>query len=140
MIEIVAILVAARDREDPSPDHVGNTVNDPRRIATLREYAGQLPGHSDPPLRQPQKQHAPHRTSAAPPSNAAVIFLRATAGKQNGRIVLSVMASVAVPMCAMGWIRQPNPTPPQRLTLHSPAFPRIRRATPSGNLNSASSY
>ena len=57
-----------------------------------------------------------------PPSNPAVIFLRATAGNENGGIVLSVMASVATPACAKSWIQQPNPTPYQRLTSRSPTF------------------
>ncbi|MGY3591931.1 hypothetical protein ACVIGB_008488 [Bradyrhizobium sp. USDA 4341] len=38
-----------------------------------------------------------------PPSNEAVIFLRETAGNENGRLVSSVMASVAARMCG-GWV------------------------------------
>src|SRR3954462_10668290 len=51
-----------------------------------------------------------------PPSKAAVIFLRQTAGKQNGRRLSSVMAGVARVIPAKGWLQQPNPTPDQRLT------------------------
>ena len=46
-----------------------------------------------------------------PPSNAAVIFLRPTAGKVNGSNVSSVIAGVAREMRWKGWLRQPNPTP-----------------------------
>lgn len=38
-----------------------------------------------------------------PPSNEAVIFLRETAGNENGRLVSSVMASVAARMRG-GWV------------------------------------
>src|SRR3954469_22172050 len=51
-----------------------------------------------------------------PPSKAAVIFLRQTAGKQNGRRLSSVMAGVARVVPAKGWVQQPNLTPDQRLT------------------------
>ena len=40
------------------------------------------------------------------PSNAAVIFLRRTAGNEKGRIVVSLMVSVAALMCAKGSIHQ----------------------------------
>src|SRR5438270_6610202 len=59
-----------------------------------------------------------------PPSKAAVIFLRRTAGKQNGRRLSSVMAGVACLDPAKGWLQQPNPTPDQKLTLLPP--PQIR--------------
>src|SRR3954470_3637592 len=51
-----------------------------------------------------------------PPSKAAVIFLRQTAGKQNGRRLSSVMAGVARVIPAKGCLQQPNPTPDHRLT------------------------
>lgn len=35
-----------------------------------------------------------------PPSKSAVIFLRPTAGKENGRIVVSVIGGVAGAQCA----------------------------------------
>src|SRR5215217_2450048 len=55
-----------------------------------------------------------------PPSNAAVIFLRQTAGKQNGRRLSSVMAGVARVDPGKGWLQQPNPTLDQKLTLLPP--------------------
>src|SRR5436305_630647 len=51
-----------------------------------------------------------------PPSKAAVIFLRQTAGKQNGRRLSSVLAGVARVIPEKGWLQQPNPAPDQRLT------------------------
>ena len=39
-----------------------------------------------------------------PPSNAAVTFLRQTAGNENGKIVSSVMASVAGSEVHTGWV------------------------------------
>ena len=36
-VEIVGVLIAAADGEDASPDHVGEAVGDPRRIATVRD-------------------------------------------------------------------------------------------------------
>src|SRR5205823_8531209 len=59
-----------------------------------------------------------------PASKAAVIFLRWTTGKQNGRRLSSVMAGVACLDPAKGWLQQPNPTPDQKLTLLPP--PQIR--------------
>ena len=51
------------------------------------------------PMRRSAKPRrmAPPSDVRRPPSKAAVIFLRETAGNENGRIVLSVMASVAAP-------------------------------------------
>jgi hypothetical protein len=63
----------------------GKTANDSRRIAPLGKHTGQLPGHTDAPVRQDEKHDAPLDVSP-PPSNAAVIFLRDTAGNENGRI------------------------------------------------------
>ena len=51
-IEIVAIFVAAADREDASPDHVGEAVGDAGRIAPVRDQPGQPLGDPEAPLRQ----------------------------------------------------------------------------------------
>ena len=59
MIKIIAILIAARDGEDASAHHVGSSVHQPRRITPLGEFAGQLLGQADPPIRQRQKHDAP---------------------------------------------------------------------------------
>src|SRR6266849_2442435 len=61
-----------------------------------------------------------------PLSKAAVIFLRRTAGKQNGRRLSSVMAGVRASIPAKGWLQQPNPTPDQQLTLLPPPLIRPR--------------
>src|ERR1700687_5748502 len=56
-----------------------------------------------------------------PPSKAAVIFLRPTAGNENGRRISSIMADVA----SMRWLKdrckQLIHTLNQHLTLHPPA-------------------
>ena len=57
-----------------------------------------------------------------PPSNAAVIFLRSTAGNENGSRLSSIMAGVAASNAEMEWLRHPIPTPSQALTLHPPIF------------------
>jgi hypothetical protein len=44
-----------------------------------------------------------------PPSNAAVTFLRATAGKLNYSTVSSDMAGVALPDCVKRMASTPNP-------------------------------
>ncbi len=59
MIEIIAILVAARDGEDAGADHVGKTVHDASRIAPLREDTRQLLRHPDTPVRHRQQHDAP---------------------------------------------------------------------------------
>jgi hypothetical protein len=56
MIEIIAILVAARDGEDAGADHLGKTMNNARRIAPLGKYARQLPDHPDAPVGQGGKE------------------------------------------------------------------------------------
>jgi hypothetical protein len=62
-----------------------------------------------------------------PPSKAAVIFLRCTAGKENDRRLSSVMAGVARFDPAKGWLQQPNPTLDQMLMLLPPPHFRLRR-------------
>jgi hypothetical protein len=64
-VEIVAVLVAARDGEDAGADHVGKTVNDARRIAPLGKYPRQLIGQPDAPVRQGEKHDTPIRRQAS---------------------------------------------------------------------------
>jgi hypothetical protein len=123
MIEIIAILVAARYGEDAGADHVGNAVHNARRIAPLGKHARQLLGHPDAPVARARSMTPPSDVRR-PPSKAAVIFLRETAGNENGRIVSSVMASVASRGPRAGLVQQPNPTPSQRLTPRPLASPR----------------
>src|SRR6266516_3125972 len=73
-----------------------------------------------------------------PPSKAAVIFLRETAGNENGRIVSSVMASVATSIGAKGWSQQPNPTPCQRLMPRSLSGARVAADLSDASLLGAS--
>ena len=56
-VEIVGVLVAAADGEDASPDHVGEAVGDPRRIATVGDQQGQPLGDPETLLRQAQQHH-----------------------------------------------------------------------------------
>ncbi len=65
---------------------------------------------------------APPSEVRRPPSKSAVTFLRATDGNENGGRLSSVMAGAAGELCAKGWFRHPNPTPPQSLRLCLPAF------------------
>src|SRR5215218_3064982 len=57
-----------------------------------------------------------------PPSKAAVIFLRDTAGNGNVAVVWSGMAGVAALKVLQDRLQQPNPTLLQVLKLHPPAF------------------
>ena len=50
MIEVVGVLVAGADREHASAEHIDKTVNDPRRIAPIREHPGQIDGQTETPL------------------------------------------------------------------------------------------
>jgi hypothetical protein len=47
MIQIIAVLIAARDGKHAGADHVSKAVHDPRRIAPIGEHEGQLLGHPD---------------------------------------------------------------------------------------------
>ncbi len=58
VVEIVGVLVAHRDGEDPGADHVGQCVRDPRRIAAVGHQAGQARGDAEPPLGHGQQHHA----------------------------------------------------------------------------------
>jgi hypothetical protein len=65
MIEVVGVLVAAADREHASAEHIDQAVDDPRRIAPIREHPGQIVSQTKTPLGHRQKHHAPIRGKAA---------------------------------------------------------------------------
>jgi hypothetical protein len=65
MIEIIAVLIAARDGEDAGADQVAQSVRDACRIAPLGKHTGQLLGHPDPPIRQGKKHDASIRRQPA---------------------------------------------------------------------------
>jgi len=46
VVEIIGILVAATDREDPRTDHVGQRVGDARRIAVIGDQAAETLGET----------------------------------------------------------------------------------------------
>src|ERR1019366_9367132 len=56
-----------------------------------------------------------------PPSNAAVIFLRPTAGNENGRRLSSIMAGGGSVRGGGGTGKKLNHTTKQNLSLHPPA-------------------
>jgi hypothetical protein len=62
-------------------------------IAFVRDHCRQPLGKAEPPLRLGQQQTPPSELRR-PPSNAAVTFLRSTAGNPNGNKLSSVMAGV----------------------------------------------
>ena len=74
MIKVVGVFVAAADREHASAEHIDQAVHDPRRLAPIREYPGQLVG-------KPRRRSAIARSITPPfevrrpPSKAAVTFL-----------------------------------------------------------------
>src|SRR4051794_15740207 len=94
MIEVIGVLVAAGDGE-----HAGA-----QDVTMLCVTNSGLRGSA---IRRASRSAIPRRRSAAaksmtrpsevirPPSNAAVIFLRPTAGNRNGAVVSSHMAGVA---------------------------------------------
>ena len=46
-IEVVGVLVAAADREHASAEHIDKAVDDPRRIAPIRDHPGELVGQAE---------------------------------------------------------------------------------------------
>src|SRR5947199_4605780 len=79
------------------------------RLCTIRVASHTKDSFSATPTRRSAmaRSMTPPLDVSRPPSKAAVIFLREAAGNENGRIVSSVMASVAT----SGWSQQPNPAP-----------------------------
>jgi hypothetical protein len=57
-IQIVRVFIAAGDRENAGADHVGQRMDDPRRIATIRKTARQSFGDAKTPLRHRKQHHA----------------------------------------------------------------------------------
>jgi len=66
-------------------------MGDPVRIAAIRDRPSEPFGDAEPMIGLGE-QHDPPSELIRPPSKAAVIFLRRTAGKQNGRRLSSIMA------------------------------------------------
>jgi hypothetical protein len=65
-IEIVGILVAAGNRQDPRLKDVGNTVDDTALVAAIGNATGQTPGNAHRAFRLRQQQHA--RIRCQPPA------------------------------------------------------------------------
>ena len=64
----------------------------PRRITWISDHRRKLLGDREPPFGLRENHHPTASEVIRPPSNAAVIFLLATAGKANGRNLSLVMA------------------------------------------------
>jgi hypothetical protein len=118
-VQVVGVLVAVSDGEDPRPQNSGDGEYGPARIAVI-ESKRPPAGEAKPPF------GCGHRPSEVirPPSNAAVTFLRWEAGNAIGRVVSSVMANAAEPDVAQGLASETESTstayaksaspPPQR--------------------------
>ena len=100
-IEVVSILVAARDRRYPRHQHFEHRVSDAIRIAPIRHGVRKPPAHTDacaPPL---AAAATPPLEDWLPPLKSTVIFLRQTDGRSKGSGVSSVMAAVALGGCTI---------------------------------------
>ena len=95
MIEVVRVLIAAGDGENARAKDAVQRMGDQQWIARIGDDGGEF-------VRRPSRRSAcpsnitPASEVMRPPSNAAVIFLRPTAGNENGRRLSSIMAGVAV--------------------------------------------
>ncbi len=94
MIEVVRILVAAGDGQNARTKNAVERMGDQQGIARIGDDGRELARHAQSTLGLPQQHHAGVEVMR-PPSNAAVIFLRQTAGNENGRRLSSSMAGVA---------------------------------------------
>jgi hypothetical protein len=75
-------------------------MDDPVRIAAVRDHTGELVGDAEAPLRLGQ-QHHPSSEVILPPSKAALTFFRATAGRSKGSgISSSVSVCRSLDRCA----------------------------------------
>src|SRR3954471_9236876 len=106
MVEIVAVLIAARDGQDAGAQDIGHAV---RHKVGSRGSAIRAASLSTIPRRRSAAASSitPPSDVMRPPSNAAVTFLRATAGKWNGSRLSSDMAGVAREVAWTGWLRHP---------------------------------
>lgn len=60
--EVVAVLIAAGDGEDPGAQDIGQQMGDPVRIALVRDHGGEPLGDAEPPLRLGQQHDTAIRT------------------------------------------------------------------------------
>ena len=95
MVEVVGIFVAARNGKDARTQDDGDTVRHQQRIARVSEISDASLSAMPNVFSNAASNMTPPSEVMRPPSNAAVIFLRATAGKLNGSRVSSSMAGVA---------------------------------------------
>ena len=95
MVEIVGILIAAGNRQHTRAQYVGHAVCNQQRITRIGDQRREPPGEPEFSLTAASNITPPSEVMR-PPSNAAVTFLRSTAGKLNGSRLSSSMAGVAV--------------------------------------------
>ena len=119
MIEIIAILVSAGDREHTRTYDVGDAMADERRVSRIGNNGCELRGDAERLLNGGSSMTPPSEVMRLP-SKAAVIFLRWTDGSENGSRVSSVMAGVAASDSAAVGVDTQISVAEQTFTLHPP--------------------
>ena len=117
MIEVVSILVAAGNGQHAGAQDIGDTVRDEQRIARICDQRRQALGKAQAWFGVGQQHDAASEVMRSP-SNAAVTFLRPTAGNRNGTAKSSDMAGVARRNYVSGWLRHPIRKHDRQLTRH----------------------
>ena len=84
-VEVIAIGIAAADRQHAGAQYVRDRVSDAQQITPIGNVRGERVGNFAAALSQREQHHAGVEEDNRPPSNAAVTFLRET----DGRLKLS---------------------------------------------------
>ena len=95
MVEVVGILIAASDRQHARTQDIGHAVRHQQRIARIGDERCEPVGETKIDFSTWASSITPPSEVMRPPSNAAVTFLRSTAGKLRGSRLSSTMAGVA---------------------------------------------
>ena len=119
VIEIVGILVAAADREDAGPYHVGQRMGDAGRVAPIRDQPGQPRREAEAPFGVGQ-QHDTAIGHEAAAIEGGCDFFRPVAGKSKDGTVSSTMAGGAGLEAGGCRCKRPNTMPFQNLRLRPP--------------------
>jgi hypothetical protein len=124
-IQIVGILIAASDGVDASPDHVGASMNDARRIATVGKAARQAICDAKPTLGHRQQHHAAIRSQTATVESGRH-FLAPDGWKRKRQKIIVGHGERGVAEGRKDRRKQPNPTLYQSFPPCSPAQNRAR--------------
>jgi hypothetical protein len=125
VVEVVGILVAAGDRQDSSPQDVGQWVDHPRRVARIGDQRRQPIADAELPLRR-GKQHDPAIRGQPPAVKGSGHLLAADCRKAEGLVVSSCMAGVKrLAVLRVGPNAQIN-NGGRHLAPHLPARPQVR--------------